>query len=111
MILYNFLDLLNKNPSRIVNVSAIGAKLGKLNFNKLKKFKSNIHQYITSKLCQVLFTIEFAQRFSNSNVTAYSLHPGVIKTEIFRNVTKSRRLLILGLINIFYKVRWCWHEH
>lgn len=91
----------------MVNVSAIGAKLGKINFSDLTKFKGQANQYITSKLCQVLFTIEFARRFAHTNVTSYSLHPGVIKTEIFRNMPYWRQKLILVTIDVFNKVSVC----
>lgn len=88
----------------MVNVSAIGAKMGRINFNDLTKFKGQAKEYITSKLCQILFTIEFARRFANTNMTAYSLHPGVIKTEIFRNMPYWRQKLVLLTIEVFYKV-------
>nr|XP_023026933.1 retinol dehydrogenase 11-like [Leptinotarsa decemlineata] len=97
------LDLLKKNPSRIVNVSAIGAKLGNIDIKTLTVYKGDSDQYITSKLCQILFTIELSSRLQNTNVTSYSLHPGVIKTEIFRNLEAWKRRLILFLIEIFYK--------
>uniref|UniRef100_A0A4W6DEW2 Dehydrogenase/reductase 13 n=1 Tax=Lates calcarifer TaxID=8187 RepID=A0A4W6DEW2_LATCA len=40
--------------------------------------------YCHSKLCNVLFTYELAKRLEGTEVTCYSLHPGVIKTEIGR---------------------------
>ncbi|KAG5897812.1 hypothetical protein JTB14_011812 [Gonioctena quinquepunctata] len=97
------LDLLKKTPSRIVNVAAIGAKLGSINLKELTAYKGDSGQYITSKLCQILFTIELASRLQNTNVTSYSLHPGVIKTEIFRNMEAWKRRTILFLIDVFYK--------
>ncbi|XP_057653422.1 retinol dehydrogenase 11-like isoform X1 [Diorhabda carinulata] len=97
------LDLMKKYPSRIVNVSAIGAKLGRIDFAKLTSFTNESNQYITSKLCQILFTIELANRLKNTNITAYSLHPGVIKTEIFRNMSPAIRWIILFLIDTFFK--------
>ncbi|CAG9861379.1 unnamed protein product [Phyllotreta striolata] len=96
-------DLMQKYPSRIVNVAAWGASLGKIDFRKLTSFETEAKQYITSKLCQVLFTIEFARRYKDTNITAYSLHPGVIKTEIFRNLTPVLRSTILVFIDIFFK--------
>ena len=52
-----------------------------------------ITSYIQSKLCNVLFTRELAKRLANSNVNAYALHPGVIKTEIGRNLKDSYGIL------------------
>jgi len=37
-----------------------------------------------SKLANVLFARELARRLEGSGVTAYSLHPGVINTELAR---------------------------
>lgn len=41
-----------------------------------------IIRYGNSKLANVLFTKELAKRLDGKGVTAYSLHPGVIRTEI-----------------------------
>uniref|UniRef100_A0A6P7G5Q8 Retinol dehydrogenase 11-like isoform X1 n=1 Tax=Diabrotica virgifera virgifera TaxID=50390 RepID=A0A6P7G5Q8_DIAVI len=103
LLTYLLIDLMKKHPSRIVNVSAIGAKVGHIYFRKLTSFTTEANQYITSKLCQVLFTMELASRLQGTNITAYSLHPGVIKTEIFRNITPLIRWFILFFIDTFFK--------
>ncbi|XP_050503737.1 retinol dehydrogenase 12 isoform X3 [Diabrotica virgifera virgifera] len=103
LLSYLLIDLMKKHPSRIVNVSAIGAKVGHIDFRKLTSFTTEANQYITSKLCQVLFTMELASRLQGTNITAYSLHPGVIKTEIFRNITPLIRWFILFFIDTFFK--------
>ena len=43
--------------------------------------------YGQSKLANVLFTYELARRLRGSNVTVNCLHPGVIATNIFRDVS------------------------
>jgi len=47
-------------------------------------FDSSPHmiRYCNSKLANLLFTKELAKRLEGKGVTAYSLHPGVIRTEI-----------------------------
>jgi NAD(P)-dependent dehydrogenase (short-subunit alcohol dehydrogenase family) len=42
--------------------------------------------YGQSKLCNVIFTRELAKRLENTQVTTYSLHPGVINTELTRYI-------------------------
>lgn len=86
------LDLLKKSPSsRIVNVSSDGYKLSKggIRFDdiNLKQGKySTFFAYGQSKLANVMFTMELSKRLSGTSVTAYSLHPGVVKSELARHV-------------------------
>lgn len=44
-----------------------------------------VRAYENSKLANVLFSRELAKRLKNTRVTTYSLHPGVIRTQIMRN--------------------------
>jgi retinol dehydrogenase-12 len=45
--------------------------------------------YEQSKLANVLFTNELAERFKNAGITSVSLHPGVVKTELWREFNKK----------------------
>ena len=45
--------------------------------------------YRQSKLANVLFTRELAKRLQGSNVTVSALHPGVVRTELFRYAQDS----------------------
>ncbi|XP_062393322.1 dehydrogenase/reductase SDR family member 13-like [Sardina pilchardus] len=81
-------------PSRVVNVSSIGHRMASVDFNCLSTHRdlavgySGVDVfavYCQSKLCNVLFTHELAKRLVGTNVTCYSLHPGVIKTDIARH--------------------------
>ncbi len=79
----------NSKNGRIINVSSIGHMAGKIYFDNINlrdnKY-SPIKAYCQSKLANILFTRELAKRLGpNSNVTVYSLHPGIIKTDLFRN--------------------------
>lgn len=82
------LDLLEKSvPSRIINVSSMAHYYGKINFDDLQSEKkySEMGQYSMSKLANVLFTTELARRYKDKQVTSVCLHPGLIKSEIWRN--------------------------
>ena len=74
-------------PSRIINVSSLGHFSGTLNFDDMmwKKGYSGGTAYTRSKLANVMFSRELAKRLSGTDVTVYSLHPGVIHTEIGRH--------------------------
>ncbi|CAN9514412.1 unnamed protein product [Ophioblennius macclurei] len=76
-------------PSRIVNVSSIAHKGGRIDLEDLffnKRPYSALESYRQSKLANVLFSSEIARRLKGSDVTSYSLHPGVIRTELGRHV-------------------------
>lgn len=81
-------DLLKASaPSRIVTVSSLSHKWGKLEKNNLNNEKSYSKFKIESKsqLANVLFTTEIARRLEATGVTANYLHPGGVRTEIIRN--------------------------
>lgn len=75
-------------PARIVNVSSDAHYRAGIDFDNLQgeKSYSSINAYGQSKLCNVLFTNELARRLKGSNVTANSLHPGVVGTGVFREM-------------------------
>lgn len=72
-------------PSRVVTVAALLHRFGNIDFPLLDSHKdlvsgqstwNNFQAYCNSKLCNVLFTRELANRLEGTNVTCYSLHPG-----------------------------------
>lgn len=69
-------------PSRIVNVASAAHRGGKLKFDDLQSERSyrGLRVYNTSKLCNILFAKELARRLEGAGVTAYSLHPGTVRT-------------------------------
>ncbi|XP_072249531.1 retinol dehydrogenase 13 [Leuresthes tenuis] len=76
-------------PSRVINVSSIAHRGGRIDFDDLffsRKPYSALESYRQSKLANVLFTRELAQRIKGSGVSAFCLHPGVIRTELGRHV-------------------------
>ncbi|XP_075894049.1 retinol dehydrogenase 13 [Nelusetta ayraudi] len=82
------LDLLKKSaPSRIVIVSSLAHEKGKIHFDDINLEQSYTPwiSYRQSKLANVLFSRELAKRLQGTGVTTYSLHPGVIWTELGRH--------------------------
>ena len=59
-----------------------------------KKFDS-MAAYRQSKLANVLFSLKLSQMLEKDEVTVYSLHPGVVRTELGRHLPKLL-LYILG---------------
>ena len=73
-------------PSRIVNVSSLFHKIGTpyLTLDNVKPGNGCglAANYAKSKLANVLFTVELAERLRDSGVETYSLHPGFVLTNI-----------------------------
>ncbi|KAG5886495.1 hypothetical protein JTB14_014678 [Gonioctena quinquepunctata] len=78
-------------PARIVNVSSM-AHRGAMDFSDLNwctRPYNALGAYKQSKLANILFTKELAKKLRENNidgVTVYSLHPGVIKTDLGRHM-------------------------
>lgn len=83
-------------PARIINVSSVGHKWTGMNRNdlQLEKSYSKWPAYFQSKLANVLFTRELANRLKGTNVTANSLHPGTVQTELQRHLGLLRFVLL-----------------
>lgn len=79
------LDLVkNSNAGRIINVSSVAHSRAQLKWDNLncEKYFEGYYAYSLSKLANVLFTYELADRLRDANVTVNSLHPGVISTKL-----------------------------
>jgi retinol dehydrogenase-12 len=75
-------------PARIVNVSSHSHySADTIDFEAVQdasRTVTGLHEYEVSKLANVLFTRELARRLDATKVTAYSLHPGVIASDIWQ---------------------------
>lgn len=106
------LDLLKKSaPSRIVIVSSVAHERGHIHFDdiNLDKDYQRKTSYRQSKLANVLFCRELASRLQGTGVTVYSLHPGVIRTELGRHLFPTLALwqtIILKPFMMLIKSPW-----
>jgi retinol dehydrogenase-12 len=85
-------------PARIVNVSSKSHYAAKgIDWDAVRKSTRTItalHEYEVSKLSNVLFTKELARRLEGSRVTTYAVHPGVVATDVWRQVPPPFRWVI-----------------
>jgi retinol dehydrogenase-12 len=85
-------------PARIVNVASTAHYAAKgIDFSRLHRptrTVTGMAEYRVSKLANVLFTAELARRLAGTGVTTYSLHPGVIASDIWRRVPWPIRPLL-----------------
>lgn len=87
------IDLLKKSaPSRIINVSARAHMWASISdFDNLgnKELYRSFVAYGLTKIANIVYTKELHRRYASSNVTSYSLHPGLVETDIQRHLFKE----------------------
>ena len=73
MLTYLLFPLIKKsNQGRIINVSSKGHYEGRLwfeNLNRKQKYKNGLGAYCQSKLANVMFTKELAEKTKNTHIT------------------------------------------
>ncbi|KAL2099580.1 hypothetical protein ACEWY4_003974 [Coilia grayii] len=99
------LDLLKSSaPARIVNVSSANHQRGQVDLShfhgKNLSYRTDV-VYNHTKLHNVLWTNELARRLKGTDVTANSLHPGIVMTEVMRHYSWKLRF-IFNLIGFFF---------
>ncbi|KAL6261453.1 hypothetical protein P5V15_006545 [Pogonomyrmex californicus] len=89
---------------RIVNVSSCLHAYGDIHEDlNLKKTYSPLKAYAQSKLANILFTKELAHQLQKANINGinvYSLHPGVVMTELGRHFNAT----MFPGANIIYRI-------
>lgn len=94
------LPLLRKARGRVVVVSSGLHARGKMEWDDLMSERggfSGQRAYAQSKLANVLFANELARREAPYGVTANSLHPGVVKTQLAREFPELLRT-VAGMV-------------
>jgi retinol dehydrogenase-12 len=85
-------------PARIVNVASEGHYRAKgIDFAAVRrktKTRTAFPEYCVSKLANVLHAAELGRRLEGTGVTAYSLHPGAVATDVWRSVPWPVRPLL-----------------
>jgi retinol dehydrogenase-12 len=77
-------------PARIVTVSSEGHyRVEGIDYDAVRsptRTRTAFHEYCVSKLANVLHSQELSRRLDGSGVTTYSLHPGTIASDVWREV-------------------------
>jgi retinol dehydrogenase-12 len=89
--------------ARIVSVSSKAHYQAKgIDFEVLRKrtrTTTGLAEYSVSKLANILFTTELARRLGPAGVHSYALHPGVVASDVWRQIPwPIRPLMKLGMI-------------
>lgn len=97
LLTYLLLDLIKKSaPARIVTVSSMAHSWGSISLDDINSEKGYDKKkaYAQSKLANILFTRSLAKRLTGTGVTAYSLHPGVVQTDLWRHLNGPQQFFM-----------------
>jgi dehydrogenase/reductase SDR family protein 13 len=85
-------------PARIVTVSSEGHyRVDAIDYDAVRsptRTRTAFHEYCVSKFANVLHSQELGRRLEGSGVTTYSLHPGTIASDVWREVPWPIRPLL-----------------
>ena len=84
-------------PARIVTVaSRAHTRVSGINWEAVRRPTATalgVKEYCVSKLANVLFSAELGRRLRGSGISTYSLHPGVVDSDIWRKLPGPLRAL------------------
>ena len=84
--------LIKAAPSRVVCLSSIGHRLSPIRFDDIN-FETTDYEkwtaYGQAKTANALFAVELNRRLSDKGVTAFSVHPGGIMTNLQRDMSDA----------------------
>jgi NAD(P)-dependent dehydrogenase (short-subunit alcohol dehydrogenase family) len=85
-------------PRRVVTVASKSHYQAKgIDFDAVRRptrSMTGLSEYEVSKLANVLFSQELARRVAGRGIHTYVLHPGVVASEIWRNVPRPMRFVM-----------------
>src|SRR5262249_38205835 len=90
--------LLEREGSRVVTVSSLAHRRGRIDFDDLQSERRYDGVYAQSKLANLLFTHELQRRLAaaRSSTIALAAHPGNARTELWRTQSGIERALTSG---------------
>lgn len=87
--------IVETGPGRIVNVASTGHYRARgIDWDAVRRptiTRTAFDEYCVSKLANVLHAQELARRLAGTGVTTYSLHPGAIASDVWREVPPGLR--------------------
>lgn len=92
-------------PARIINVSSAAHQGAQIDFADIQAEQrySAWKAYAQSKLCNLLFTYELADRLQDSDVTVNALHPGFVRTGFAQN-SQSMFTTMFGFLQRYFAI-------
>jgi len=84
LLTLSIMPLLEKGHARVINLSSDAHKAGRANFDDIQweqhKYSAS-KAYGMSKLFNLYFTKSLAEKYAEKGISAFAVHPGVVRTE------------------------------
>jgi NAD(P)-dependent dehydrogenase (short-subunit alcohol dehydrogenase family) len=100
------IDLIKaSSPSRIVTTSSVAHRSAQIDFDDIqfeKRSYSGIKAYAQSKLANILFTNELAERLEGTGVSANCFHPGGVRTNLAQGSNPWYYRLVWSAAGLFF---------
>lgn len=101
----SLLSLLRATPnSRIVNLSSVGYKSAKPDFADFmaEKKYAMMGSYFNSKLYNLYYTLDLAERLKADGITVNAVHPGGVRTQLARDFRGPMKWLFSVMMPLFF---------
>eukprot|EP00095_Tigriopus_kingsejongensis_P000776 maker-scaffold67_size430214-snap-gene-1.20 protein:Tk00776 transcript:maker-scaffold67_size430214-snap-gene-1.20-mRNA-1 annotation:"retinol dehydrogenase 12-like isoform x2" len=100
-----------ESPSRIIHVSSMANMQGSINpdlmdLSSRKRPFIAVEQYNNSKLMQLHYNCDLARRLKGSHCESVALHPGVVRTEINRDILDKYKRMLTAMFYLIGKNCW-----
>jgi NAD(P)-dependent dehydrogenase (short-subunit alcohol dehydrogenase family) len=94
--------LLEGEGSRVVTVSSLAHRRGRIDFDDLQSERRYDGVYAQSKLANLLFTYELQRRLAaaGASMIALAAHPGNARTELWRTASGIERAVTQGRLSL-----------
>lgn len=102
---YALLPLLKQTPNaRIINLSSVGYKQAKPNFNDLQAERgyTMMPVYFNSKLFCLYFTLDLAEELKDLGITVNAVHPGGVQTQLARDFKGPIKWMFAVMMPLFF---------
>ena len=97
LLVQHLLPLLEKGQARIINISSEAHRMGKPRLDDLqwkKRAFSAFAAYGAAKLFNIYFTRSLTAKYGDRGISAFALHPGLVKTGFGEQLTGMGQILI-----------------
>lgn len=98
LLTMSLMPLLQKGQARVINISSEAHKMARpqlLNDIEFKQGYSAWKAYGLAKLCNIYFAKSLADKYTQTGITAYALHPGIVKSDFWSGLGGLNAILKL----------------